>query len=43
MSKLGSLQPYAGGSWGRIYHGDCLEVLRTFPEQYFSAVVTDPP
>jgi len=26
-----------------IIQGDCLEVLRTFPDNHFSAIVTDPP
>jgi DNA modification methylase len=31
------------GGWGRMYNGDCLEVLGTFPDQSVDAVVTDPP
>ena len=26
-----------------VLHGDCTEVLRDFPDEYFSACVTDPP
>lgn len=26
-----------------IIHGDCLEVMKTFPDNHFSAIVTDPP
>jgi site-specific DNA-methyltransferase (adenine-specific) len=30
--------------WGvTVYKGDCLDVLRQFPDGHFSAVVTDPP
>ena len=28
---------------GDIIHGDCLEVLKQFPEAHFDAIVTDPP
>ncbi len=28
---------------GRLYHGDCLEVLQTMPDNSVDAVVTDPP
>lgn len=27
----------------KIYQGDCIEVLKTFPDDYFDSVVTDPP
>lgn len=26
-----------------LYHGDCLEVMKTFPDNHFTAIVTDPP
>lgn len=26
-----------------IIHGDCLDVMKTFPDNHFSAIVTDPP
>lgn len=26
-----------------IIHGDCLEVMKSFPDNHFSAIVTDPP
>ena len=26
-----------------IYQGDCLEVMRGFPDNYFHSIVTDPP
>ena len=30
--------------WGvTVYEGDCLDVLRQFPDEHFAAVVTDPP
>jgi site-specific DNA-methyltransferase (adenine-specific) len=29
--------------WNSIYHGDCLDVLKNFPDNSFTAVVTDPP
>lgn len=31
------------GERGMIFHGDCLEVLRTLPDNSVDAVVTDPP
>jgi DNA modification methylase len=27
----------------RVYHGDCIEVMRTLPENSIDAIVTDPP
>ncbi len=27
----------------RVIHGDCLEVLKTFPDNYFDSLITDPP
>jgi hypothetical protein len=36
-----------GGSWlvqhNHIYHGNSKEVLKTFPNDYFHSIVTDPP
>lgn len=26
-----------------ILHGDCLEVLKTFPDQHFDLIITSPP
>jgi DNA modification methylase len=26
-----------------VLHGDCLDVLKTFPDNYFDSLVTDPP
>ena len=26
-----------------LYHGDCLEVMRTIPDASLDAVITDPP
>jgi DNA modification methylase len=31
------------GSMGRLYHGDCLEILRIMPADSIDSVVTDPP
>lgn len=30
-------------SWGQLYNGDALEVLRGLPDASVDAVVTDPP
>lgn len=27
----------------KIFHGDCLKVIKTFPDNFFRAIVTDPP
>lgn len=27
----------------KIYHGDCLEVLKTFPDNSIDLIITDPP
>ena len=32
-----------GRDSARLYHGDCLDILRTLPDASISAVVTDPP
>lgn len=34
---------YWEGAGGRLYHGDCLEILRALPECSVDAVITDPP
>lgn len=34
---------FAEGVWGRLYNGDCLEVMRTFEDNSIDAIVTDPP
>lgn len=34
---------YYSGQWAEVLHGDCSEVLAEFPENTFSAVITDPP
>ena len=26
-----------------IVHGDCLEVLKSYPDNHFTSVITDPP
>lgn len=31
------------GEQGRLINGDCFEVLKTFPDNYVDAIVTDPP
>lgn len=34
---------YYSGEWAEVHHGDCREVLAEFPENTFSAVISDPP
>jgi DNA modification methylase len=31
------------GGRGQLYLGDCLEIMRSLPDQVIDAVVTDPP
>lgn len=35
--------PYYADDQGRIFHGDCLDVLATLPDSSIDAVCTDPP
>jgi site-specific DNA-methyltransferase (adenine-specific) len=37
------MKPYFETDRGRLYHGDCLEVMRTFPADSLDSLVTDPP
>lgn len=32
-----------GSDWVTLYHGDCLEVLKTLPDNSIDMVLTDPP
>ena len=27
----------------KVYHGDCMEVIRTFPDNWIDTMITDPP
>jgi hypothetical protein len=38
-----ALAPHFTGRGVTLYHGDCLEVMRTLPDASVDAVVTDPP
>lgn len=29
--------------FGKVYHGDCIDLMEDFPHGYFGAIVTDPP
>jgi len=31
------------GELGQLYNGDCLDVLRTLPNNSISSIVSDPP
>lgn len=42
MTALKQLEFFERTMW-EILQGDCLEVMRTFPDNHFSAIVTDPP
>lgn len=37
------MKPYFEGPGVTLYHGDCIEVMRTLPDESAHAVVTDPP
>jgi len=37
------MTPYYQTSDGTIYKGDCNEVMRSFPDNHFACIVTDPP
>jgi len=38
------MRPPVYDRWGvQVHGGDCLDVLREFPDEHFAAVVTDPP
>jgi len=37
------MKPYYSDEWVNLYHGDCLDVLRTLPDASVDSVVTDPP
>lgn len=37
------LEKIRGFGKNRVIQGDCLEVLKTFPDNYFDSLVTDPP
>jgi len=37
------VKPYYEDEWVTLFHGDCLDVLRTLPDASVDSVVTDPP
>lgn len=37
------MTPFHSDDHSRLYNGDCLEVLKQCPDNYFSSIVTDPP
>src|ERR1022692_3935638 len=38
-----TVQPLNLDDTNSLLHGDCLEVMKTFPDDYVDAIVTDPP
>lgn len=40
---MSELKPYFETELGKLYHGDCRQILKEFPGNYFDTVVTDPP
>jgi len=43
MGAASMSTPYYEDELVTLYHGDCLDVLRTLPDASVDAVVTDPP
>ena len=37
------IKPYYESSLGKLYHGESLETLKTFPDNYVETIITDPP
>ena len=37
------MKPYYQTLFGDLYHGDCLEVMNSLPDNSVSSIVTDPP
>lgn len=37
------IKPYYETENGVLYHGDCLEVMKTFPDKSIDLILTDPP
>ena len=37
------IKPYFETKLGKLYHGDCLEVMEQFPDNHFDLCLTDPP
>lgn len=43
MSYESDMTPYYQDGGQTIYNGDCLEIMKTFPDKSFDLVLTDPP
>jgi DNA modification methylase len=37
------IKPYFETKLGKQYHGDCLEIMKEFPDNHFDLCLTDPP
>lgn len=37
------MKPYFETAKGKLYHGDCLEIMRTFPDNHIDLTITSPP
>ena len=37
------IKPYFETKLGKLYHGDCLEIMKEFPKDHFDLCLTDPP
>lgn len=42
-TKLNRLEPVHATTWGQLYQGDCLELLRSLPDASVDMVFADPP
>lgn len=41
--KSSTLHPYYENEYGQLYHGDCIEVMRSLPQECVDLVFADPP
>lgn len=41
--ELSTCEPEFLTEFGKLYHADCLDVLRTVPDNYFDVIFADPP
>jgi len=41
--KLEEFKQIKIGDAGRVFNGDCLDILRVLPDNYVNSIVTDPP
>ena len=37
------IKPYYETELGKLYHGECLPIMKTFPDCSIDTIITDPP